>query len=308
LARVTGDNAPVLRDAVVDALALESSGEYVDATFGRGGHTRALLARLSADARVLVLDRDPDAIEVAAALANEDSRVTVARSRFSELDVVVRNAGFARVIGVMMDLGVSSPQLDDAARGFSFRFDAPLDMRMERDGPSARDWLNAASEEELEKVFKEYGEERYARRIARAIVRRRQTAAVSSTVDLVEIIEAAQPKPDRHKHAATRVFQAVRIKVNDELEELRRGLAAAFYLLMPGGRLAVISFHSIEDRIVKRTFTEWVKGPAVPRRLPIQGEVGGVANWVVRSQRADAHELSVNPRARSALLRVVEKR
>jgi 16S rRNA (cytosine1402-N4)-methyltransferase len=305
---MTNDHAPVLVDAVVDALAVAPTGTYVDATFGRGGHTRALLARLSIDARVVVIDRDPEAVVLAVLRADEDSRVLVAPGRFSEIDSVVRGRGLENVIGVLMDLGVSSPQLDDPARGFSFRFEAPLDMRMDRDGPTAAEWLDAASEKELEIVFRDYGEERYARRIARAIVRRRQTAAILSTTDLVEVIEGAQPKPDRHKHAATRVFQAVRIKINDELEEIRRGIAAAFELLAPGGRLAVISFHSIEDRIVKRTFTDWVKGPAVPRRLPIRGEVAGVAKWIVRSRRADTEEVAANPRARSALLRVVEKR
>lgn len=305
---MTGEHAPVLLDAVADVLVTDRGGTYVDATFGRGGHTRAVLERLSGEARVLVIDRDPEAIEVANRLADEDSRVVVARGRFSELAALMDAAGIVAPAGVLMDLGVSSPQLDDGARGFSFRHAAPLDMRMEKTGLTAAQWLNAAEEAELTRVFRDYGEERYARRIARAIVRRRETEPVTTTDDLVAIIEAAQPRPDRHKHAATRVFQAIRIRINDELYELRAGLSAAFERLRPGGRLAVISFHSVEDRIVKRTFNAWVKGPELPRRLPVRTETRSEALWVIRSQRADEEEVAANPRARSALLRVVEKR
>jgi 16S rRNA (cytosine1402-N4)-methyltransferase len=267
-----------------------------------------LLERLAADARLLVVDRDPEAIEAAHRLAARDARVCVARGRFSELRELARGAGFATASGVLMDLGVSSPQLDDPNRGFSFRFDAPLDMRMDPEtGQSAADWLNAAEVTELARTFREYGEERYAGRIARAIAERRKTRPLRRTDELVDIIRAAQPRPDGHKHAATRVFQAIRIWINGELDELDCGLDAAFELLEPEGRLAVLSFHSLEDRLVKRRFRRWAEGEPLPRRLPVPDQRRGRARLIIKSRAPDAAEVERNPRARSARLRVIEK-
>ena len=300
---------PVLLQPLITAVLTDPAGVYVDATFGRGGHSRALLAALRSEARLLVIDRDPEAVQVAAELAATDPRVVVRHGRFGDLGAIAPAAGIARATGVMLDLGVSSPQLDDASRGFSFRSTAPLDMRMDRTtGRTAAALVNDAPEAELERIFREFGEERYARRIARAIAERRVAQPIATTADLAEIVAAAQPRPDPHKHAATRVFQALRIAVNDELDEVARGIAAAFELLLNGGRLGVISFHSLEDRIVKRTFAQWVSGPATPRRLPMRGGPVSRAFHLSKPVRADAAEVARNPRARSAILRVVEKR
>jgi 16S rRNA (cytosine1402-N4)-methyltransferase len=302
------EHTPILPLEIADALLWRLDGAYVDATFGRGGHSRVLLERLAADARLLVVDRDPEAIAAAHRLAATDARIRVARGRFGELLELARGVGFETVSGVVMDLGVSSPQLDDPDRGFSFRFDAPLDMRMDPEtGQSAADWLNAADVTELARTFREYGEERYASRIARAITERRKIRPLRRTDELVEVIDAAQPRPDGHKHAATRVFQAIRIKINGELEELDRGLDSAFELLEPGGRLAVLSFHSLEDRLVKRRFRRWTEGEPLPRRLPVPGKRLGRARLIIKSRAPDAAEVERNPRARSARLRIIEK-
>jgi 16S rRNA (cytosine1402-N4)-methyltransferase len=306
---MSNEHAPVLLDEAVDALCTDPDGDYVDATFGRGGHARALLARLEAKARLLAVDRDPAAIAAARALAAQDGRVIVQAGPMSAIARHVAAARLDNVVGVLMDLGVSSPQLDDPERGFSFRFDGPLDMRMDNAaGMSAAEWLAEASEDDLARVFRDYGEERHARRIARAIVERRRTMPIRRTQELVAVINAAQPRPDPHKHSATRVFQAIRIHVNDELGELSAALDAAFALLRPGGRLAAISFHSLEDRIVKARFQEWCQGRKLPRRLPVPGVEPTQARSVVRGCRAREAEVAVNPRARSAMLRVVEKR
>ena len=274
----------------------------------RGGHCRVLLERLASNARLLVVDGDPYAFAAAHGLAATDPRIRVARGCFSDLHDLARRAGFESASGIVMDLGVSSPQLDDPDRGFSFRFDAPLDMRMDPDsGESAADWLNAADEAELARTFREYGEERYAGRIARAIVARRESHPLHRTDELVAVIDAAQPRRDGHKHAATRVFQAIRIRINGELEELDRGLDAAFELLEAEGRLAVLSFHSLEDRLVKRRFRRWSEGEPLPRRLPVTGARHGPGRLVIKSRAPDAAEIERNARARSARLRVIEK-
>lgn len=299
---------PILVRAVIDALCVDPDGNYVDATFGRGGHTRALLERLSPEGRILAIDRDPAAIAAAKTLANEDARVRVRYGRMSEMRRFVNDAELNDVVGVLMDLGVSSPQLDDPERGISFRGDGPLDMRMDpTSGVSASHWINSASEDELATVFREFGEERHARRIARAIVDRRVEAPIERTADLAALVARAQPRPDPHKHAATRVFQAIRIHINEELDEVRLALDAAFELIRSGGRIAVLTFHSLEDRIVKHAFRRWTEGEALPRRLPITGRAATSARLVIRAQRADAAEVAANPRARSALLRVLEK-
>jgi 16S rRNA (cytosine1402-N4)-methyltransferase len=281
-------------------------GVYVDATFGRGGHTRHLLERLGAASRVVAIDQDPQAVAAGTALAAGDARLEMCHGNFAELDRILDRLSIDRVQGVMMDLGTSSPQLDDPQRGFSFRYDAPLDMRMDNSGgATAADWLNTAAEAEIARVLREYGEERYARRIAAAIVAARP---VTTTSQLVSVVRAAQPRSTPGKHDATRVFQAVRLQVNDELPALESGLAVAFERLSPGGRLAVISFHSLEDRLVKHFMRAVSTPPLVPRRLPVRaGASAARARLVGRPLTAGADEVARNPRARSARLRVVEK-
>jgi 16S rRNA (cytosine1402-N4)-methyltransferase len=299
---------PILVEAIVDALCTDPDGDYVDATFGRGGHTRALLRRLSPEGRILAIDRDPAAIAVARELAKEDARVVVRHGRMSEMGRFADEAHLSDVVGVLLDLGVSSPQLDDPSRGMSFRGDGPIDMRMDPSaGIPASQWLNEAGEDEMTSVFRDFGEERHARRIARAIVERRATSPITRTADLAAVVAAAQPRPDPHKHAATRVFQAIRIHINEELDEVRLAIEAAFTLIRAGGRIAVLTFHSLEDRIVKRAFRHWAEGDALPRRLPVTGRPATSARLIGRGIRASATEISENPRARSALLRVLEK-
>ncbi len=295
-----------MREELVAAVLGDVDGSYIDATFGRGGHARALLAQLSPNARLLVLDRDIEAIAEARRLCAEDSRVRCAHSRFARIDEAARDAEFADVDGVMFDIGVSSPQLDQAERGFSFRLDGPLDMRMDNSaGMTAEEWINSATRADMAKVFRDYGEERNAYRIAGAIERSRP---VSGTAELASIVESAQPRPDRHKHAATRVFQAIRIFINDELGELQSALDASWELLRPGGKLAVISFHSLEDRIVKRAFKALAMPSPMPRRLPIQTHQEEPPKArVLRLLKARDTEIVANPRARSAVLRTAER-
>lgn len=298
---------PVLLNESIDALVGSLSGVYLDATFGRGGHTCALLARLSPEARVIGMDRDPDACSAGAALAAIDPRFAIVQQPFATLGAVLDQLGIRAVHGVLMDLGVSSPQLDDPARGFSFRFDGPLDMRMDPSaGLSASAWLDQADEAEIARVLFEYGEERFARRIAAAIIAARP---INTTGELVRVVRAAQPRGTPGKHEATRTFQALRIVVNNELGELETGMAQAFARLCPGGRLAVISFHSLEDRLVKRFFRARCSPPELPRRLPVRGPAAcAEARLVSNGITPSATELAANPRARSARLRVLEKR
>lgn len=298
---------PVLLDEVLENLVGSTTGTYVDATFGRGGHSRALLSHLQPEARLVAIDRDPAAIAEANALAAADVRVTVCQAKFSSLAAVLAEHAVSDVQGVLMDLGVSSPQLDAAARGFSFLKDGPLDMRMDPEsGESAADWLNRADEADIARVLKDYGEERFARRIARAIIAARPLA---TTVQLAEAVAQAVPsRGAQPKHPATRTFQAVRMFVNAELDELEQGLQAAFDALAPGGRLAVISFHSLEDREVKHTFRSWTRPPSLPRRVPVRHQDQRTqARDVAGPLRPSDAELARNPRARSATLRVIEK-
>jgi len=307
------EHRPVLCDETVDLLtgrvpgaADPVEGVYVDATFGRGGHSRRLLEVLGPGSRVIGIDRDPQAVAAGAALAAEDARLQVVHGNFSELADVLARLGIESVQGVMMDLGVSSPQLDDPARGFSFRFDGPLDMRMDTTrGLTAAEWLDSAAEADIARALREYGEERHARRIAAAIVAARP---VATTAHLVEIVRKAQPRGTPGKHEATRTFQAIRMAVNDELPEIEAGLTIAFARLVPGGRLAVISFHSLEDRLVKRFFRARCSPPLLPRRLPVRGsEVRVEARLVTSGVTASEEETRTNPRARSARLRVLER-
>ncbi|MBB6600032.1 16S rRNA (cytosine(1402)-N(4))-methyltransferase RsmH [Luteimonas sp. MC1825] len=300
---------PVLYSQVMEGLHVRGDGTYLDGTFGRGGHARGVLEALGPQGRLLLMDKDPDAITVAEREFGADPRVAIRRGSFADLgrwDAVA-----AGLDGVLFDLGVSSPQLDVAERGFSFGRDGPLDMRMDPDsGESAAQWLARATADEIADVLWTYGDERLSRRIARAIVERRADAPLLRTAQLAELIASVmpRPKPGRHEiHPATRSFQAIRIHINRELGDLEDGLDAAFAALRPGGRLAVISFHSLEDRIAKRFIAGHARAPAGNRRLPepeafVPGlrEIGGAT-------KATTAELAANPRARSAVLRVAEK-
>ena len=298
-------HTPVLLDEIVSAVTTDTAGRYVDATYGGGGHSRALLGRLAPEARLLAMDRDEMAVANARRLAETDPRVMAEYAAFSQIGEVARRRGLLPVSGVMMDIGMSGNQLEDPDRGFSYMRDGPLDMRMDRkQGVTAAQWLNSAEEEDLAEVFRRYGEERHAARVARAVVRRRPLAR---TVDFVAAIrEAAMGRPV-HRQTLARVFQAVRMHVNDEVDELDEGLNAAFECLDVGGRLGVISFHGIEHRMVRRRFRSWVQGDPVLRRVSLLEEPGGGARHVVRNARPSGAEVAANPRAKSAMLQVVEK-
>lgn len=302
----------VLLDEAVQALGVQAGGCYVDGTFGRGGHSRLILQQLGAEGNLLGFDKDPEAVAAGEALAREDGRFSIVQRSFAQMRDELEQRDLAgKVDGVLLDLGVSSPQLDDASRGFSFSHDGPLDMRMNPDaGISAADWLAQAPAEEIARVLKEYGEERFARRMAQAIVRRREDKPFTRTADLAEVVSAANPAWEKGKHPATRAFQGLRIHINNELGDLELGLQAAVDCLAPGGRLVVISFHSLEDRIVKQFMRKLVRGEAdnLPRHLPVRPEpFVPVVRLLGKPQYAGQQELQANPRARSAVMRVAEK-
>lgn len=305
---MTTAHVPVMAHEAVAALAIRPDGIYVDGTFGRGGHSRLILAALNEAGRLIALDRDPDAIRAGAEL--NDARLTLRQRAFSQLNAVLDELGVGQVNGVLLDIGVSSPQLDDAERGFSFRFDAPLDMRMDtRSGLTAAQWLATASEGEIGEVIREYGEERFAKSIARALVAARQQQPIVRTLQLAQIIAHAVGWREAGQHPATRSFQAIRIYLNRELEELTSVLPQCVDRLIPGGRLAVISFHSLEDRIVKRFMRAESQGEQLPERLPVRAASlkPGRMRLVGRAQHASDAEVAANPRARSAVLRVAER-
>lgn len=298
----------VLLDEAVTALAVRPGGTYVDATFGRGGHSRAILAHLEANGRLLALDRDAEA--VAAGQAWQDERFSIGQAPFSQLAEVAHARGVDAADGILFDLGVSSPQIDTPERGFSFRHDAPLDMRMDTTrGVSAAEWLNEAPEDEIARVVREYGEERFAKSVARAIVAARAQEPIATTRQLARIVAGAVRTRERGQDPATRTFQAIRIHVNRELEELAAALPRAVDLLRPGGRLAVISFHSLEDRMVKRFLRDEARGEELPPEIPVPaGAIAkGRLRLVGRAIRPSAAEVARNPRARSAVLRVAER-
>jgi len=302
----------VLLQECLDGLAIKTDGIYIDATFGRGGHSGEILKQLGSNGRLIAFDRDPQAIEAADRFA-DDERFEIVHSAFGDMAEVIEQMGLTQQIdGVLMDLGVSSPQLDDAERGFSFLRDGPLDMRMDTSrGLSAADWLNSADEQDITQVIKEFGEEKFGKRIAHAIVNYRQQQPLSRTSELVTIIDQAMPVKDKFKHPATRTFQGIRIYINAELEQLRVGLKAATGILRPGGRMAVISFHSLEDRLVKRFMKEQSKGKALPPGLPVtQAEIDAdkVLTLIGKAIKPGEEELKHNVRSRSAVLRVAEKR
>lgn len=303
-----GGHTPVLLEEAVQALDYSVDGAFVDCTFGRGGHSRAMLARMGDNARLLALDKDPQAIATGQELASRDRRFEIIRSSFSELaEVAGEELCGIPVRGVLFDLGVSSPQLDDPSRGFSFQHDGPLDMRMNPDtGLSAAEWLAASSESELARVLRDFGEERHARRIARVIVRERKLSPIDTTARLASIISSAVPSRERGKHPATRSFQAIRIRVNEELEQLRKGLESATGLLAPGGRLVVISFHSLEDRCVKWFIRDEANPDTGPFPVPVTQSPARLKS-VGKPVRPTAHECDDNVRARSAVMRVAEK-
>ena len=300
----------VLLEETVQALAVQPSGTYIDATFGRGGHARAILARLGPAGRLLGIDRDPEAIAEARHLEAEDARFQAVRAPFGEIATAAARAGIRdRVQGILLDLGVSSPQLDVSERGFSFGADGPLDMRMDPEsGESAAQWLAHVNEQTIAATLRDLGEERFARRIARALVTARAEAPILTTRRLAEIVARAVPTREPGKHPATRTFQALRIRVNDELGEIERALAQVCELLASGGRLAVISFHSLEDRIVKRFMRDEAQGPRLPKGLPVTAsETRGRLKIIGKPLRPGDSELAENPRARSAVLRVAER-
>ena len=299
----------VLLDSAVDYLVNDPDGYYVDGTFGRGGHSRLILGRLGEAGQLLGIDKDPEAITAARELEAQDSRFHCFHGSFAELDAAAIGQGWKSVSGVFLDLGVSSPQLDDASRGFSFMRDGPLDMRMNTgQSPSAAQWLATAEEAEIADVIWRYGEERFSRRIARLLVQRRQEAPVETTRQLAELVSEAVPKKEKHKHPATRTFQAIRIFINRELEDLEIGLRAAVDRLATGGRLVVISFHSLEDRLVKRFMRDLARGPQMPKGVPVTAnQEASDFRLVGKANRAGADEVSDNLRARSAVMRVLER-
>ncbi|PNS09274.1 16S rRNA (cytosine(1402)-N(4))-methyltransferase RsmH [Solilutibacter silvestris] len=297
---------PVLFSQVMEALQVKGDGTFFDGTFGRGGHARGVLDKLGAGGRLLVMDKDPEAIAEATRLADGDARVSIHQGSFAEL--AQWDATADGLDGVLLDLGVSSPQLDIAERGFSFGKDGPLDMRMDTSsGESAAQWLARADEREIADVLWTFGEERMSRRIARAIVERRATAPLTRTAELAELVARVVPRGKDTSHPATRTFQAIRIHINNELADVEAGLAAAHDRLKPGGRLAVISFHSLEDRIVKQFIARHAKAPPANRRLPQLETFTPTLRALGSAIRADSNELGANPRSRSAVLRVAEK-
>ncbi len=301
-------HATVLLNEAVEALEVKADGVYVDCTFGRGGHSRLILEKLGAGGRLIALDKDPTAVAVGQAI--RDARFQMVHSGFEHLGEVLRQCGVDKVDGVLLDLGVSSPQLDDEQRGFSFRFDAPLDMRMDTSGGlTAAEWLAAVDEGELAEVIRDYGEERFARQVARAIVAARQERSILTTKQLSDIVGQSVRTREPGKNPATRTFQAIRIYLNRELEELENVLPQCVDHLKAGGRMSVISFHSLEDRIVKRFMRDMAQGDKLPKNVPIRAAdvPQGKLRLIGKPIYASAEEVAANPRARSAVLRVAER-
>ncbi len=292
------------------ALVMDPNGVYLDGTFGRGGHSRAILGRLGARGRLIGLDRDPDAVAAARGLAAADARFSILHQRFGALGQAIAEAGAETgVNGILLDLGVSSPQLDEAGRGFSFAADGPLDMRMDPGcGESAAQWLARANQAEIAAVLSDFGEERFARRIARAIVGARSGGSLVTTSQLAQLVARAVPTREPGKHPATRTFQALRIQVNQELEELRRCLDQVCDCLITAGRLVVISFHSLEDRIVKHFIRQESQGPPLPKGLPVRAvDIRARLRPIGKPVHPSRQEIAANPRARSAILRAAER-
>jgi 16S rRNA (cytosine1402-N4)-methyltransferase len=306
---------PVLLNEAVDALVIKADGVYVDGTFGGGGHSRLILSRLGKNGRLIAFDKDLTAVAVATQI--EDKRFTIVHRSYAKMREVLQTLKVERLDGVLLDLGVSSFQLDEGERGFSFRAEGPLDMRMDTShGETAAEWINSVTESQLEEVIRNYGEERYAKQVARAIVMARARQPISTTIQLAEIV-AAVVRTSRHQrgskqHPATRTFQAIRIYLNQELEELSLTLPQCVDLLNPGGRLVVVSFHSLEDRLIKRFMRAEASADRLPHKLPLRDkEVKALSRQRLRiigkALRPSAQEIAVNPRARSAVMRVAER-
>ncbi len=299
----------VLLTESIAALITDPHGCYIDATFGRGGHSRAILERLQAPGKLIVIDKDPEAIAVARDLQAQGLPIIPVHGSFAEIKRIATELDLqGQIQGVLFDLGVSSPQLDNAARGFSFMREGPLDMRMDpTKGLSAADFLAYVKEDTLTEIIKTYGEERFAKFIARAICKARLTTKIETSTQLAQIIKDAMPRVEKHKHPATRTFQAIRIYINQELDDLTLGLQAAFETLNRGGRLVVISFHSLEDRIVKQWMRKLAKGVTVPAYIPIRAEENKSPLKILPKCTPSAAECAQNNRARSAMMRVAEK-
>lgn len=301
---------PVLLEETIDALNIKPDGIYVDGTAGGGGHSSEILKRLSPNGRLISIDQDPDAIEAVTERFKDYKNSIICKGNFSDVVSIVNSLGIESIDGIMLDIGVSSRQLDTPERGFSFHYDAPLDMRMSQSGASAYDLVNQLSYEQLVKIISRYGEERFAKQITRAIIREREKQPIATTLQLAEIIKAAVPAAKRRDgHPARQTFQALRIAVNGELDRLEEGLQGGFELLKPGGRMAVITFHSLEDRIVKRAMAKWCTGCTCPKDFPVCvcGNKPKAELALRKPAEASEKELSENPRARSARLRAVTK-
>lgn len=308
-----GDNyrhQTVLLNEAVDALAIRAEGFYIDGTFGRGGHAQLILERLGAQGQLLGIDKDPEAILHGNRIHKQDKRLNMYQGSFATIKTLAERDNFlGEVDGVLLDLGVSSPQLDNAERGFSFLRDGPLDMRMDpTSGISAQEWLLYAEEDEITDVIKRFGEEKFGKRISKAIIEQRKTAPLTSTLQLVELIDRAVPVKDKYKHPATRTFQGIRIFINDELADLEKALDGILETLKTGGRMVIISFHSLEDRIVKRFIRRHVMGDDLPIRLPVtEQQLNRRLKAHGRAIKASKQQIAGNPRARSAVMRVAEK-
>jgi 16S rRNA (cytosine1402-N4)-methyltransferase len=301
----------VLLHEAISGLAIKKDGLYIDGTFGRGGHSRKILESLGADGKLIAIDRDPAAIEAATELEH-DSRFQIVHGDFAHLDQIVNQMNLnGKVDGILLDLGVSSPQLDDPDRGFSFRQDGPLDMRMNNlKGQTAAQWLNTAAVDDIAWVIKNYGEERFAKKIARAVVQDREETPFTHTKQLADLIARLIPSKEKNKHPATRSFQAIRIHINGELLQIEQALEASLSVLKPGGRLSIISFHSLEDRIVKQFIRKHSQGPALPRGLPLMDtQIPNTQKLVACSKaiKPSAQEIETNPRSRSSVLRIAER-
>ena len=302
-------HTPVLLNEILQGLKIRSDGMYIDCTFGRGGHSRAILEQLGEDGSLLAFDRDPDAIAAVDRQLLDDPRFTLVHGSYTRLEETVKAMKLSKKVnGIFLDLGVSSPQLDDASRGFSFMRDGDLDMRMDNSqGMTAAEWLNQAPAEEIANVLYEYGDERFSRRIARVIVEQRDEVPITRTTQLAALVASAIPRKEKDKHPATRTFQAIRIFINQELEELDTVLTQAMNVLAANGRLLVISFHSLEDRLVKRFMRDQSRGVDIPREIPVTHDVFKSKLTIVgKPIRCQPEEIKNNPRARSAVLRIAE--
>jgi len=306
----TYEHKPVLLNEAIAVLDINPSGIYIDGTFGRGGHSQVIIERLNQSGRLIAFDKDPQAISMAKKVFVNEPRFSIVHGSFAELEMYLSTQDLCcKIDGILLDLGVSSPQLDDPERGFSFQKSGPLDMRMnDQSGMSASQWINKAKEEDIASVLYEYGEERYSRRIAKAIVRARKEQPLNDTRQLAEIIKQAHPRWEKKKHPATRSFQGIRIFINNELDDLDKCLMQSYQCLAKNGSLAVISFHSLEDRKVKRFFRDMAEGNKLPPDLPvIEADIDRKMKLTGKKIKAGKQELIDNPRARSAVLRAAKK-